>query len=162
MITRAMIVHDLRATSPIDPPAGLVLPTLADGFERLADGPVVYVSGSGIEASSRLLVRIADGAIEPAMVASHLVGPLFDVVAEEADKDKQIAEARGADWDAAVVIVADEQLPFSILIDVYYTVGRAEYRRWDLGVATQAGATVGCPWAATRCRSARPPSWARP
>ncbi|MCA9648915.1 MAG: hypothetical protein H6712_18520 [Myxococcales bacterium] len=139
VITRAMIVHDLRATSPIDPPAGLVLPTLADGFERLADGPVVYVSGSGIEASSRLLVRIADGAIEPAMVASHLVGPLFDVVAEEADKDKQIAEARGADWDAAVVIVADEQLPFSILIDVYYTVGRAEYRRWDLGVATQAG-----------------------
>ncbi|MCA9637454.1 MAG: hypothetical protein KC420_15615, partial [Myxococcales bacterium] len=57
---------------------------------------------------------------------------------EEADKAKQLAENRGTEWEGRLIIVGDQALKFSTLVDVLYTAGRAEFKEYTFCVIRKA------------------------
>jgi biopolymer transport protein ExbD len=115
----------------IMPTAGQKVPmSLADS--PIQDGIPVYIAARSITFGSKKIVQIDEnGDIEAGAVQNHLIGPLYDAMAEEADKSKQMAAAQGNDeWSGRVILVGDQSLKFSTLVDVMYTAGRAEYREY--------------------------------
>jgi biopolymer transport protein ExbD len=115
----------------IMPTAGQKVPmSIADS--PIQDGIPVYIAARSITFGSKKIVQIDEnGDIEAGAVQNHLIGPLYDAMAEEADKAKQMAAAQGNDeWSGRVILVGDQSLKFSTLVDVMYTAGRAEFREY--------------------------------
>lgn len=115
----------------IMPTAGQKVPmSVADS--PIQDGIPVYIAQRSITFGSKKIVQIDEnGDIEPGAVQNHLIGPLYDAMAEEADKAKQMAAAQGSEeWSGRVILVGDQSLKFSTLVDVMYTAGRAEFREY--------------------------------
>jgi len=115
----------------IMPTAGQKVPmSMADS--PIQDGIPVYIAARSITFGSKKIVQIDEnGDIEAGAVQNHLIGPLYDAMAEEADKSKQMAAAQGnEEWSGRVILVGDQSLKFSTLVDVMYTAGRAEYREY--------------------------------
>jgi hypothetical protein len=48
-------------------------------------------------------------------------------MAEEVDKAKTLGENIGKPWEGRAILVGDQDLKFSVLVDVMYTAGRAEF-----------------------------------
>lgn len=118
----------------ITPGAGQKVP-MSRADSPIQDGVPVYVSTRDITFGDKKLVQLNDdGEVEAAALNKHLIGPLYDALAEEADKSKQMAEARGTDWAGRIIIVGDQRLKFKTLVDVMYTAGRAEYREYSFCV----------------------------
>ncbi len=113
----------------ITPTAGQKIP-LSNADSPIQDGVPVYVSTRDITFGDKKVVQLIDGELDEAAVKQHLIGPLYDAMAEEADKGKQMAEVRGTEWEGRVILVGDSALTFSVLVDVMYTAGRAEYRQY--------------------------------
>ena len=62
---------------------------------------------------------------------NHLIGPLYDLMAEEADKAKAMSSSKGEEeWSGRIILVGDQNLKFSTLVNVMYTAGKAEYREY--------------------------------
>ena len=115
----------------IMPTAGQKVPmSMADS--PIQDGIPVYIAARSITFASKKIVQIDEnGDIEAGAVQNHLIGPLYDAMAEEADKSKQMAAAQGnEEWSGRVILVGDQSLKFSTLVDVMYTAGRAEFREY--------------------------------
>jgi hypothetical protein len=115
----------------IMPTAGQKIPmSVADS--PIQDGIPVYIAARSITFGSKKIVQIDEnGDIDPAALQNHLIGPLYDAMAEEADKAKQMAAAQGQEeWSGRVILVGDQKLKFSTLVDVMYTAGRAEFREY--------------------------------
>jgi biopolymer transport protein ExbD len=115
----------------IMPTAGQKVPmSFADS--PIQDGIPVYIAARSITFGSKKIVQIDEnGDIEAGAVQNHLIGPLYDAMAEEADKSKQMAAAQGnEEWSGRVILVGDQSLKFSTLVDVMYTAGRAEFREY--------------------------------
>lgn len=115
----------------IMPTAGQKVPmSVADS--PIQDGIPVYIAQRSITFGSKKIVQIDEnGDIEAGAVQNHLIGPLYDAMAEEADKAKQMAAAQGSEeWSGRVILVGDQSLKFSTLVDVMYTAGRAEFREY--------------------------------
>ena len=115
----------------IMPTAGQKVPmSVADS--PIQDGIPVYIAQRSITFGSKKIVQIDEnGDIEAGAVQNHLIGPLYDAMAEEADKAKQMAAAQGQEeWSGRVILVGDQSLKFSTLVDVMYTAGRAEFREY--------------------------------
>jgi biopolymer transport protein ExbD len=115
----------------IMPTAGQKIPmSVADS--PIQDGIPVYIAARSITFASKKIVQLDEnGDIDPAALQNHLIGPLYDAMAEEADKAKQMAAAQGQEeWSGRVILVGDQSLKFSTLVDVMYTAGRAEFREY--------------------------------
>ena len=115
----------------IMPTAGQKVPmSVADS--PIQDGIPVYIAQRSITFGSKKIVQIDEnGDIEAGAVQNHLIGPLYDAMAEEADKAKQMSAAQGKEeWSGRVILVGDQNLKFSTLVDVMYTAGRAEFREY--------------------------------
>lgn len=115
----------------IMPTAGQKVPmSIADS--PIQDGIPVYIAQRSITFGSKKIVQIDEnGDIEAGAVSNHLIGPLYDAMAEEADKAKQMAASQGSEeWSGRVILVGDQSLKFSTLVDVMYTAGRAEFREY--------------------------------
>ena len=82
-------------------------------------------------------VQVLEAGKTPADVSGQLIGPLYDVLAEEADKAKQMAENRKTTWDARLILVGDERLPFETLVKVMFTAGKAEFTEYAFCVIRQ-------------------------
>lgn len=121
----------------IMPSAGQKIP-MSSADAPIQEGVAVYVSSRAITFNNKKIVQIDEsGAIDPAALQGHLIGPLFDAMAEEADKSKQMAAAQGTEWTGVVILVGDQTLKFSTVVDVMYTAGRAEYREYAFCVIQQ-------------------------
>lgn len=128
-LATAMLLRD-RAAWALD---GQTLPTTTQALRAVPDGVTVHVTQTSITVGGQQLVSMLDGSIDPSALQGHLIGPLFDVLAEEADKRKQMAEKTGGEaWLGTAVVVADADVPQRTLIDILYTAGRAEFRRYAL------------------------------
>ncbi len=127
-LATAMLLRDRRRWG-ID---GQKLPTVAHALAPIPKGTIVYVTTDHITVNDKKTVMIKDGKVDPAALQGHLIGPLFDVLAEEADKDKQMAEATSTDWVGTIVLVADASIEQNMLIDVMYSAGRAEFSRYAM------------------------------
>jgi biopolymer transport protein ExbD len=142
-IVSILVIYLLKsyASDPvvINPTAGQKIPfSAADASIR--DGMPVFVTVRGITFMDKKLVTMtADGDVDPAMVQNHLIGPLFDSFSEESDKAKQMSENRGTEWEGRLIIVGDQLLKFSTLVDVLYTAGRAEFKEFTFCVIKKGG-----------------------
>lgn len=132
-IVSIIVVYLLKsyASDPvlIQPVADQKIP-LSKVDSPIQEGSPIYISNREIIFNEKKLVSLKDGEIDPNEVNGHLIGPLFDALSEEADKAKQMAEARQVEWDARIILVGDERLKFKTLVDVMYTAGRAEYAEY--------------------------------
>jgi hypothetical protein len=137
-IVSIIVVYLLKsyASDPvvINPTAGQKIP-LSAADAPIQDGIPIFVTQRGITFDNKKLVNMnADGDIDPAVVNAHLIGPLYDVLAEEVDKAKQLAENTGKPWAGRAIVVGDQDLKFSVLVDVMYTAGRAEFTDYSFCV----------------------------
>jgi biopolymer transport protein ExbD len=103
----------------------------------IQEGSDVYISSREIVFGEKKLVQLQEGEIDPNEVKGHLIGPLYDALAEEVDKAKQMAESRQTEWAGRLIIVGDQDLKFSTLVDVMYTAGRAEFVEYAFCVIQQ-------------------------
>jgi len=114
----------------ITPTAGQKIP-MSRADTPIQDGIPIYVTARGISTQEKKIVQIDEsGEIDPAALQGHLIGPLYDILAEEADKAKQMAESKKEEWAGRIILVGDQSLRFSVLVDVMYTAGRAEFREY--------------------------------
>lgn len=123
----------------IMPTAGQKIP-LSQADAPISDGVPVYVSKRSITFNNKKLVQLdEEGNVDPAALQGHLIGPLYDAMAEEADKAKTMKEAQGEEWTGRLILVGDQKLKFSTLVNVMYTAGRAEFREYAFCVIQQGG-----------------------
>ena len=115
----------------IMPTAGQKIP-MSSADAPIQDGIPVYVSQRSITFNNKKIVQLDDnGEIDPAALQNNLIGPLYDAMAEEADKAKQMSAAKGEEeWNGRVILVGDEKLKFKTLVAVMYTAGRAEFKEY--------------------------------
>jgi biopolymer transport protein ExbD len=137
-ISLALFAAERRAWSVISPLVGQVIPKAAG--VPISPGTPVFVSSTEIVFAEKKLVALRDGTLDPDDMRGHLIGPLHDAMAVEAEKAKRIAEQRGEDWDARVILVVDAEVPFATLVSVLHTAGRAEYRRYGFVVEDELSA----------------------
>ncbi|MCA9714851.1 MAG: biopolymer transporter ExbD [Myxococcales bacterium] len=142
-IVSIIVVYLLKsyASDPvvINPTAGQKIPMSA-ADASLTEGMPLFVAPSGITFNDKKLVTLTpDGDIDPAMVENHLIGPLYDAMAEEVDKAKQMAENQNREWEGRLILVGDQRLKFSALVDIMYTAGRAEFTQYAFCVIRRNG-----------------------
>jgi hypothetical protein len=114
----------------IAPTAGQKVP-MSKADTPIQDGVPIYVSQRAITFLDKKIVQMDEaGNIDPGALQGHLIGPLYDLLAEEADKAKQMSEGKNEEWAGRIILVGDQMLKFSVLVDVMYTAGRAEYREY--------------------------------
>lgn len=123
----------------IMPTGGQKIP-MSKADSPIQDGIPVYISQRSITFANKKIVQLDEnGDIDPAALQNHLIGPLYDAMAEEADKAKQMAAMQGGEWAGRVILVGDQTLKFSTLVDVMYTAGRAEFREYAFCVIQNSG-----------------------
>lgn len=123
----------------IMPTGGQKIP-MSKADSPIQDGTPVYISARAITFANKKIVQIDEnGDIDPAALQNHLIGPLYDAMAEEADKAKQMAANTGGEWTGRVILVGDQSLKFSTIVDVMYTAGRAEFREYAFCVIQNSG-----------------------
>lgn len=124
----------------IMPTAGQKIP-MSSADAPIQDGIPVYISQRAITFNNKKLVQLDEGGeIDQAALQGHLIGPLYDAMAEEADKAKQMSAQKGDEaWSGRVILVGDQNLKFKTLVDVMYTAGRAEYREYAFCVIQSSG-----------------------
>lgn len=137
-IVSILVIYLLKsyASDPIviNPTAGQKIP-MSSADAPIQDGIPVFVTTRGITFDSKKIVTMtADGDIDPSQVQNHLIGPLYDVLAEEVDKAKQLAERQNKAWNGRVILIGDQDLKFSVLVDVMFTTGRAEFTEYSFCV----------------------------
>jgi biopolymer transport protein ExbD len=121
----------------IMPTAGQKIP-MSKADAPIQDGVPVYLSQRAITFNNKKLVQLDEnGDIDPAALQGHLIGPLYDLMAEEADKSKNTAGSKNEDWEGRIILVGDQNLKFSTLVALMYTAGKAEYRQYAFCVIQQ-------------------------
>ncbi|MBL4684436.1 MAG: biopolymer transporter ExbD [Nannocystaceae bacterium] len=143
-IVSIIVIYLLKsyATDPviIMPTAGQKIP-LSHADAPITDGVPVYISSRAITFNNKKLVTLDDdGNVDPAALKGHLIGPLFDAMAEEADKAKAMKAAQGEEpWNGRLILVGDQRLKFSTLVNVMFTAGRAEFTEFAFCVIQTGG-----------------------
>ncbi len=124
----------------IMPTAGQKIP-MSKADSPIQEGVPVYISKRSITFNNKKIVQIDEnGDIDPAALQNHLIGPLYDAMAEESDKAKTMAANQGKEeWSGRIILVGDQTLKFATLVDVMYTAGRAEYREYAFCVIQNIG-----------------------
>ena len=123
----------------ITPTAGQKVP-MSRADAPIQDGVPIYVSKRSITFGSQTVVQLDEnGEIDPGALQGHLIGPLYDLMAEEADKAKQTAGSKNEEWAGRIILVGDQALKFKTLVAVMYTAGKAEYRQYAFCIIQQDG-----------------------
>jgi|GEM_PF-1736681 len=141
-IASAMLTYEERKWAL----PGQTLATVTGSLAAVPRVPTVYLATDRIEFNNKKVVMIdGEGKIDEAALQGHLIGPLFDELAEEADMSKTIAAKAEKDgkWAGELLVVADASSPFGNLVDVMYSAGRAEFSKYAfLAETAESGAGV--------------------
>ena len=69
-----------------------------------------------------------------------LIDPLFQKLKDEVDHQKRVAKFnKQAEFKGVVTIIADRHVPFSLLSQVMYTAGQAQYGKFKFAVIKRGG-----------------------
>lgn len=121
----------------IMPTAGQKIP-MSGADAPIQEGTPVYISKRAITFGNQTIVQLDEnGDIDPAAMQGHLIGPLYDLMAEEADKAKATAGSKNEEWEGRVILVGDQAMKFSTLVALMYTAGKAEFREYAFCVIQQ-------------------------
>ncbi|MFO7565592.1 MAG: biopolymer transporter ExbD [Enhygromyxa sp.] len=97
----------------------------------IKEGVPVYISSRELIFMEKPLAQLTDGELPSTAVQGHTIVPLFELLEEETEKSKQLYQQRGEDWVGHLIVIGDEALKFSTLVDVMYTAGRLEYSEYS-------------------------------
>jgi biopolymer transport protein ExbD len=93
-------------------------------------GVAVYISSKELIFNEKKLVTLKDGQLDENSVKGHLITDLYDKMVEEAEKAKEMAEARQQVWEGRLILIGDQSLKFKTIVDVMFTAGRAKYTEY--------------------------------
>ncbi len=102
-----------------------------------ADSTAVTVTLSNILVDDTKVIDMENGMVSESDRSSggFLIDPLFQQLQEEVDKQKRIAKVRAdAKFTEIVTIIADRHVPFSLLSQVMYTAGQAQFSKFKFAV----------------------------
>jgi hypothetical protein len=97
----------------------------------LKEGIPIYVSSRELVFNEESLAVLTEGELDPNLVQGHVIRPLFEKLEEETEKSKQVFESRGEEWVGHIILIGDEGVKFSTLVDLMYTAGRLEYSEYS-------------------------------
>ena len=97
----------------------------------IKEGLAIYISSRELIFNEEQLATLTEGELDPNVVQGHVIRPLFEKLEEETEKSKQVFESRGEEWVGHVILIGDEALKFSTIVDVMYTAGRLEYSEYS-------------------------------
>lgn len=97
----------------------------------IKEGVPLYVSSRELIFMEKPLATLTDGELDPNVVQGHVIRPLFEKLEEETEKSKLMFEQRGEPWKGHLIVIGDENLKFSTIVDVMYTAGRLEYSEYS-------------------------------
>jgi len=92
----------------------------------------VTISLKEVTVNDRSAVKVENGAIpagykEQGRADAFYVGPIYDALKKEVDKQKYIAQYnQSAPFTGRVNVIADRRIPYRTLMEVLYTAGQAE------------------------------------
>lgn len=104
----------------------------------LKEGVAIYVSGRELIFNEESLAVLTEGELDPNLVQGHVIRPLFEKLEEETEKSKQVFESRGEEWVGHIILVGDQSVKFSTLVDLMYTAGRLEYSEYSFCIIQKA------------------------
>ena len=97
----------------------------------IKEGIAIYISSRELIFNEEQVATLTDGELDPNVVQGHIIRPLFEKLEEETEKSKQVFEARDEEWVGHVILIGDEALKFSTIVDLMYTAGRLEYSEYS-------------------------------
>lgn len=97
----------------------------------LQNGQAIYVSSRDLVFNEKKLVKLTEGELDPNSVKEHLIESLFSALEEEATRAQEISSNLGEEWEGRVIIIGDEDLKFTSLVDVMFTAGRAGFKQFS-------------------------------
>jgi hypothetical protein len=98
---------------------------------QIKEGVPVYISSRELIFMEKPLAQLTDGELPESVVQKHTIIPFFEQLEEETEKSKAIFEGKGEIWEGHLIIIGDEALKFSTIVDVMYTAGRLEYSQYS-------------------------------
>ncbi len=106
---------------------------------KIKEGVAIYVSSRELMFNEEVVAILKDGELEPSSVQGHVIQDLYTALEEERDKSKEIFEARNEEWVGRIILIGDEALKFSTIVDIMYTAGRLEFSEYSFCVITSSG-----------------------
>lgn len=100
----------------------------------IKEGVPVYLSSRELIFMEKPLATLTEGELPTNEVQGHTIVKFFEALEEETEKSKQLFEQRGEEWVGHLIIIGDESLKFSTIVDVMYTAGRLEYSEYSFCV----------------------------
>lgn len=98
----------------------------------IKEGVPVYLSSREMIFMEEPMAQFnEDHEIPPDKLQGHTIIPFFEALEEETEKSKQVFEGRGEEWTGHLIVIGDESLKFSTIVDVMYTAGRLEYSEFS-------------------------------
>jgi len=97
----------------------------------IKEGVPVYISSKELIFMEEPLAILNDGELDANAVQGHVIRSFFEKLEEETEKSKQVFEQRGETWTGHLIVIGDQALKFSTIVDVMYTAGRLEYSEYS-------------------------------
>jgi len=93
------------------------------------------ITKAGILVDGVTVVDVSAGAVGDEYKRGTLISPLFDILKEKADDAKAIAESRQTvEFTGRLLLQCDRDIPFSLLREVMYTAGQAQFAEFKFVV----------------------------
>jgi hypothetical protein len=103
---------------------------------KIKEGVAIYVSSRELIFNEEQVATLKDGELDPTSVQGHVIQELYTKLEEERDKSREIFESRGEEWVGRIILIGDEAVKFSTLVDIMYTAGRLEFSEYSFCVIT--------------------------
>lgn len=103
---------------------------------KIKEGVAIYVSSRELIFNEEQVATLKDGELDPTSVQGHVIQELYSKLEEERDKSREIFEARGEEWIGRIILIGDEAVQFSTIVDIMYTAGRLEFSEYSFCVIT--------------------------
>ncbi|NVB39092.1 biopolymer transporter ExbD [Pseudenhygromyxa sp. WMMC2535] len=97
----------------------------------IKEGVAIYVSSRELIFNEEQLATLKEGEFDANVVQGHVITPLYEKLEEETEKSKAVFEDRGEEWVGHIILIGDEALKFSAIVDVMYTAGRLNYSEYS-------------------------------
>ncbi len=103
---------------------------------RIKEGVAIYVSTREMVFGDEVVAILKDGELDPTAVQGHVIQELYSKLEEERDKSREVFEANGEEWIGRIILIGDQGLKFSTIVDIMYTAGRLEFSEYSFCVIT--------------------------
>jgi biopolymer transport protein ExbD len=103
---------------------------------KIKAGIAIYVSSRELIFNEEQVATLKDGELDPTSVQGHVIQELYVALEEERDKSREVSESMGEEWVGRIILIGDEALKFSTIVDIMYTAGRLEFSEYSFCVIT--------------------------